>query len=293
MLSAPQVIRQLPIERLQSIAGNFSAAASLMNVPNPIQVSNSIQAISSVTNSISYQTKKAWRPPEWSRNQLRRQISEDTYYNLTYMTVKYDEKLFQKESSDGTDYVSSYEGQQTQQNYYFDAVFTAEHSTTRQITEHPVQWGAAIADHSYQLPAIVTLQIGMSDAMQSFDDLLYKKDTGLGKSVNAYQMFVNLQKTGQPIDLQTHLAEYKNMIITNISAVDTNKTYTALRATITLKQVFIGEVGKVQKSLYPEASFVGNSSNNSVKKDSNLVWDTDTVYAVKRGTGKWHVPEFN
>jgi hypothetical protein len=291
MLSAPQVIRQLPIERLQSLAGNFSAAASLMNVPNPIQVANSIQAISSITNTVGYQTSKPWRPPEWSRNQLRRRIADDTYYNLTYMTIKYDEKLYSKENADSTDYVASYDGQETQKNYYFDAVFLAEHTTTRQITEHPVQWGAAIADHSYQLPAQVVLQIGMSDAMQSFDDLMYRKDTGMGKSVNAYQMFVDLQKTGQPIDLQTHLNEYKNMIIQYIQAEDSNKTYTALRATITFKQIFIGEVGKVQKSLYPEATYVGNDSNNPMKK-TTLVNDTSFLYSIGYGRGLLNPPQY-
>lgn len=291
MLPAPQVIRQLPVERLQKLLGNFSAMASLGGAPNPTQLANNLQAMNMVETTISYSSKKGWRPPEWSRSQLRRQIAPDTYYNLTYMTIKYDEKLSNQENSDGTDYNASYEGQQTQQNYYFDAVFVAEHSTRRQITEHPVQWGAAIADHSFQLPAVVTLQIGMSDAMQSFDDMLYHKDTGYGKSVNAYQMFVELQKTGQPVDLQTHLQEYKNMIIESITAVDTNVTFTALKATISFRQIFIGETGKVSKSLYPAASSYESKSNVPMQK-TTLVPDTGFLYAITNGRGLLNPPTY-
>src|SRR3972149_4267465 len=51
--------------------------------------------------------------------------------------------------------------------YFFDAFIRQEHRTTRRITEHPVQDGANISDHSYQLPAQLTLEIGMSDAMDA------------------------------------------------------------------------------------------------------------------------------
>ena len=54
---------------------------------------------------------------------------------------------------------------QTSAGYFFDAIIRADHTTTCRITDHPIQNGASISDHAFQLPDHLTLEIGMSDAM--------------------------------------------------------------------------------------------------------------------------------
>jgi hypothetical protein len=42
-------------------------------------------------------------------------------------------------------------------NYYFDAVFNVEHEQRAVATKHPVQTGAAISDHMYLEPSVVSI----------------------------------------------------------------------------------------------------------------------------------------
>src|SRR5262249_51687603 len=52
--------------------------------------------------------------------------------------------------------------------YYFDAVFRTDHLSSLTPTRHPVQNGAAITDHTYLEPKRVVLEVGFSDAMDSY-----------------------------------------------------------------------------------------------------------------------------
>jgi hypothetical protein len=125
-------------------------------------------------------------------------------------------------------------------NYYFDAVFRAEHNEEWRYTQHPVQNGAAISDHVYHMPSKVTLEIGISDLMDSFVSGQYSG--GSSKSVTAYQKFVDIANLRIPIKLSTRLFSYDNMIIANIRVNDTRETRWALRAWITFAQIIPAKV---------------------------------------------------
>jgi hypothetical protein len=213
----------LPLERIQNIAGIYGALQQLGGGPSPALIASIVAARSTITG----QTKTgAWRPPQWGNGI----ILQGAYSSLTCVATQ---------DKDG-EYTS----------YFFDAVISAQHTTRRQITEHPVQWGAAISDHSYQLPAMLTLEVGMSDAMDSFNSGSYSPKSKSGKSVNAYQTFVELQKTGQPLVVNTHLQRYTNMIIENINIADNNKTTYSAKFSISFKEIFIGITGTISKSLF-------------------------------------------
>jgi hypothetical protein len=125
--------------------------------------------------------------------------------------------------------------------YFFDAVLREEHVSTLRITEHPVQTGANISDHAYQMPAHLVLEIGMSDAMSSLSQGQYSGGAG-GKSVTAYQKLLELQAARVPLKVVTRLNVYKNMIIEQISSpVDARTTY-GMRARVTLKQIILATV---------------------------------------------------
>ena len=59
--------------------------------------------------------------------------------------------------------------------WYFDAVMRLEHLESQRVTQHPVQTGANITDHSYAQPAQLTLDIGMSDVDPSVEDAGFTK----------------------------------------------------------------------------------------------------------------------
>lgn len=128
--------------------------------------------------------------------------------------------------------------------YFFDAVMRIEHLTSTRITEHPVQTGANISDHAFELPARISLEIGMSDVLD-----VYKKgqfSDYSSKSVSAYQVLESLRKKRLPLTVTTRLNTYYNMLIENIMAPDDFKTTFGLRAIVHLRQIITAQVPKVQ-----------------------------------------------
>ena len=143
-------------------------------------------------------------------------------------------------------------------SYFFDAVLRTEHSNARRLTQHPVQTGSNITDHSFRVPSRLIMEIGMSDAMSCYTP--YADVNGFGgfiskssssydqnKSVNTYGTLRKLQDSGLPLIVATRLHTYKTMIIENISAREDIKTSHGLRATITFQEIMLATVnyGKV------------------------------------------------
>lgn len=131
--------------------------------------------------------------------------------------------------------------------WYFDAVFRIEHTAQRRITEHPVQTGANISDHSFQLPARVSLEIGMSDVMSGVHltavDSFQEGDWGdQDKSVKAFQKIIEWQKSGAPMSIGTRLLHYDNMVIENVHAPDDFKTKHGLKCIVSFRQIITSEV---------------------------------------------------
>lgn len=224
----------LPTERVSTILGNLSAVNQLVGAPSPAFVASAILAGLSVTQQLGKQNV-GYVPPQWGQIQ---NVSQTIYMSLVDKTN-----------------IPTY--------YFFDAVINTNHTTTRQITEHPVQWGANISDHSYQMPARVEMEIGMSDSMACFglesaqlsggSYYSYFSKSG-AKSRNAYQAFIDLQKLGSPIVLNTRLNRYENMVIESIATSDNYRTQNALRCTIAFKEIFIGKTGSIKQSAVPSAA---------------------------------------
>jgi hypothetical protein len=121
--------------------------------------------------------------------------------------------------------------------YVFDAVLVASHRQEVVVTKYPVQTGASIAYHSYIQPAQVVLEIGMSDAMDAFTAGVW--EGAATKSASAFQVLSTLKNSRQPLTLATRLFTYNNMVITSITAEETSKTVSSLRARITFEEIFV------------------------------------------------------
>lgn len=129
--------------------------------------------------------------------------------------------------------------QSNQTTYYFDAVLSSDHYTSRRFTDHPIQSNTSVVDHSFQLPDRVILSVAYSDAMQSYQNYW---GSGGSKSVSAYQTFVGIQKSGAQVQLSTHLNSYPVMGIEEIRASDTNATAYGARFTVVFKQLITAQV---------------------------------------------------
>ena len=260
------MIQQLPMSRLQSIMGAYTLARAF-GAPTPQDM---IQRQRLVSDFAIYSEKRPWRPPQWGKDQGAVDAGQ-TIYRQTYMEVT-NATLMPPDDKVGETLIEE------PTSYFFDAIISSDHTAQRKITSHPVQWGANISDHSYQEASTVTLNIGMSDAMDSFsssfeyvkgngDQYVYPTD-GFGKSVNAYNLFLEIQKTGVLINLVTHLKTYNNMLIERIQAHDDYKTSSSLRCTITFKEVFLSEMRTIEKSRYPSASTGGTNKRVEAVEDS-------------------------
>lgn len=136
--------------------------------------------------------------------------------------------------------------------YVFDAVLQATHDRKLTPTKQPLQTGYNIADHAVLQQGVVTLEIGMSDAMASFTPGMWVGNTS--KSVSAYQTIVGLMKNRQLLTLSTRQQTYNNMMITDIQSPETNKTFRGLKARITFTEMYLVTVASQTQSARPNAT---------------------------------------
>lgn len=140
---------------------------------------------------------------------------------------------------------------QNQTFYAFDAVMELSHEQDLELTRHPVQSGASISDHAYIMPARLTIDVGMSDAMDSFE----QPDTWSGstsKSVSTYQTMLALQQSRIPLVLTTKLRTYNNMVVRSVNPRDTAKTYAGLRMSVLFEQIIIASITILAVSARPQ-----------------------------------------
>ncbi len=172
---------------------------------------------------------KTFTPPQWQRPQLT-SITVDWPVQSVAHRITDDQGHVIDEPPPTLQYVTI--------TYFFDAVFRVDHSQRLQRTEHPVQTGIPVTDHAYLLPARVTLDVGMSDAMSVLQQGVYTSDQS--KSVSAYQTLLKLQRSRLPLTLATRLHTYTNMLIEGIETSDDLRTRYGLRATVSLGQIQLG-----------------------------------------------------
>ena len=130
--------------------------------------------------------------------------------------------------------------------YFFDGFMQVDHSIELEVTENPIETGAAVVDHAYVKPAQVTMKVMMSDVHQS---LYPGQFTGTRfRSTNAWHVLKKLQGDRIPFNIFTRLGLYENMLITSLQASDTADTFRALSATVTLREIPVARVKEVKIS---------------------------------------------
>lgn len=135
----------------------------------------------------------------------------------------------------------------------FDAWLRLGHNSSLTITQHPVETGAAITDHSYVNPFRFNFEIGMTDVVAS------PQVPGLAtRSVNAYQALVQMQIARQLLTLTSKYGNYQNILIESIDVSDNYQTKNAMKATITLLQVILVNNQITKVSANPQATDANN-----------------------------------
>ena len=151
--------------------------------------------------------------------------------------------------------------------YTFDAVVQSDHTSELALTEHPVQNGAAVTDHSYLKPKTLTLHIGVSDCAVGGN-----YGGGSARSVNAYQLLLRLQREARPLTVTTRLHTYTNMMVKTITASEDYTTVHALDATITLQEIVVASVSTVKVSSRPQVTGSTNRGTpQAVEPDQSVL----------------------
>jgi hypothetical protein len=118
-----------------------------------------------------------------------------------------------------------------------DCAIEERNLTRVAVTQHPVQVGAAISDHVYQMPPEVTLRWAWSNAG-------FGHGEGFVQAI--YQSLLALQVPGILFTLTTGKNTYQNMVLTSLLVTTDKDTETALMVVAVCTQVIIVSTAAAQ-----------------------------------------------
>jgi hypothetical protein len=127
-----------------------------------------------------------------------------------------------------------------------------------QVTEHPVEAGALITDHSFQRPCELVLRCGWSNSSLGslVGEIIALIDNGSASVsdyvTGVYFSLLRMQQSRVPFDVVTTIRQYKNMLMTGVQLTRDQKTSQALMVTATLREVII--VSTQSTTLPPKAN---------------------------------------
>lgn len=112
---------------------------------------------------------------------------------------------------------------------FFDAVLKTEYNIEVEATEHPIQSGESVTDHSFVKPETVMLEVAFSDVMS--EDAQH--------SMNMFNVLRELVMAREMVTLTTRHKIYTDMLVTALSVPDEIVSMFGLRAQITLQHLEI------------------------------------------------------
>jgi len=136
--------------------------------------------------------------------------------------------------------------------YFFDGILNIQHSRQLTITENPVETGASIVDHSYVMPAELTMTVMMSDVHRSIYPGQFEGTKS--RSIAAWDILKTIQASRIPVSVFTPLGIYNNMLIQSIQATETAKTVHSLSAEVQLREIPVARIKTVKISSAPQTT---------------------------------------
>ncbi|GLG02180.1 hypothetical protein Alches_22210 [Alicyclobacillus hesperidum subsp. aegles] len=156
--------------------------------------------------------------------------------------------------------------------WFFDAFLQATHTSTLTITQHPVQSGSSISDYAYMQPRTLSLNIGMTDVAKSF--IPGQFSGGSSRSVQAYQVLLQLQQMRIPVQVYTRLGLYQNMLVETLTVQDDNTTTHGLRCTVDLSELLVATVEVVKISANPAVTDSAKKGTQQPKQVPSSILQT-------------------
>jgi hypothetical protein len=146
------------------------------------------------------------------------------------------------------------------------ATLEENHNDSLTITEHPVEFGAPITDHSYKNPPELIMRCGWTNSSFAaikaiFSSLLADGDLPGDNYIDSiYFKLLKMQEDRLPITVQSTKRWYKNMMITGLQVTTDDKTSNILLIVITLKKI---NIVKTQATVLPPKENQKNAADTS------------------------------
>ena len=139
-----------------------------------------------------------------------------------------------------------------------DVTVEEVHNDRLEVTQHPIQTGAVVTDHSFALPAQLTIRCGYSDSTGGF----------VGYSQEIYAEILALQASREPFNVSTGKRLYSNMLIRDMQVTTDPTSEYALMLVVNLQQL----------------TFTDATSSGSGLVAANQAFPQDTAPSVNGGT---------
>lgn len=172
----------------------------------------------------------------------------------------------------------------------FDATPRVGHSFSADITEHPVETGANIADHirarnlSVSLDAVITdyplaslSEASKGASVEVFSSVGTKPLAG--RSVAAADLFQQIQKNGVLCTLYTSLRKYNNMALKEFSVAQSVADRGAIRFSLSFQEIRKVETSRVAVSRVKKPS--GQKVVNAGRKEGEGVTENTVSVSAK------------
>lgn len=130
--------------------------------------------------------------------------------------------------------------------YFFDGYLNLSVNSSLEITQHPVESGSAISDHSYMKPREISMTILMSDVHESL--VAGQFEDSWSRSASAWKILEKIQSERLTVSVLTRVGLYQNMLIQSLTANDTDIQLFGLRADVTLVELPVARVRTVEIS---------------------------------------------
>lgn len=162
--------------------------------------------------------------------------------------------------------------------YFFDVTFKETHSFTNQITQNPVQTGAAVNDHVYQQPCTFTWDVGASDCFASTTG-----SSGIASSTQAFAVLESMWQTADVITVTTEFHQYTNMIIKSFVVNRDKSSMFGMRATVVFQEIIVTEAVAISVSQKTTSDPQTTGKNNSGAKATSTSDYKQSAYITGSG----------
>jgi hypothetical protein len=124
--------------------------------------------------------------------------------------------------------------------YTIDVAVTIDASIVNDVTEHPVEDGADVADHVRAKPIRLVIEGVVSDT--PIGEIVSERDGDALPSQEAYSRLIEMSRAREPVTIETDdRGTFDNMMLATLSAPVNAETGDALRFTATFIQVTLVE----------------------------------------------------